>query len=198
MVLYIKKHNKTGLKYFGFTRQNPYVYMGSGKLWLRHIKKYGYDVTTEIYSFCENMKEVKVWGKYFSKINNIVESKNWANLTSEEGQGGCNHNKHTSQKISENHAPCAGKDNSNFVGWYVTPWGIFDSRSKASNAINNAISSQSLLKYCRYNNKETVKKETLKARGKKHRYFTITDVGKTFEHLGFGFIPKSQDDSKLD
>lgn len=44
--LYEKIHNKTGLKYFGKTTQNPYTYQGSGKRWKNHIKKHGYDVTT--------------------------------------------------------------------------------------------------------------------------------------------------------
>jgi len=31
--LYIKKHNETGLKYFGKTTQDPYTYQGSGTDW---------------------------------------------------------------------------------------------------------------------------------------------------------------------
>jgi hypothetical protein len=38
--LYLKKHNKTGLKYLGKTISNdPYSYQGSGKVWRRHIEK---------------------------------------------------------------------------------------------------------------------------------------------------------------
>lgn len=37
--LYIKTHNKTGLKYFGKTTSNdPYKYKGSGSYWLDHLK----------------------------------------------------------------------------------------------------------------------------------------------------------------
>jgi len=46
--LYLKTHNKTGLKYLGKTIQNPYKYQGSGEYWIPHIKKHGYDVTTKI------------------------------------------------------------------------------------------------------------------------------------------------------
>ena len=48
VTLYIKTHNKTGLKYFGKTKQDPFTYKGSGLYWKRHIEKYGYDVNTEI------------------------------------------------------------------------------------------------------------------------------------------------------
>ena len=38
MYLYVKTHNKSGLKYLGKTIQNPFKYKGSGTYWLRHIK----------------------------------------------------------------------------------------------------------------------------------------------------------------
>lgn len=197
LTLYIKTHLKTGLKYFGYTSKDPYEYKGSGSYWTKHRKKHGNEIQTEIYARCENMKEVKVWGIYFSKLNNIVKDRSWANQTIEEGQGGCNHNENTAKKISENHARCDGKHNSNFLGWYVTPWGTFETTTQASNAIDKKISPISVRRYCRQSDK-TVKKETLLANGKKHEYFTINDIGKTMNDLGFSFIPKSQNDYKLD
>ncbi len=45
--LYIKTHNKTGMKYFGKTvSEDPEKYSGSGVYWKRHIEKHGNDVTT--------------------------------------------------------------------------------------------------------------------------------------------------------
>lgn len=47
--IYIKTHNKTGLKYLGWTQEtDPTKYQGSGTYWKSHIKKHGYDVSTEI------------------------------------------------------------------------------------------------------------------------------------------------------
>jgi hypothetical protein len=47
--LYIKTHNKTGLKYLGQTsKQNPFTYMGSGVDWVAHLNENGIDVTTQI------------------------------------------------------------------------------------------------------------------------------------------------------
>lgn len=89
--LYIKTHNKTGLKYFGKTVQDPTIYEGSGRYWKMHIATHGYDVTTELLN-CgapyEEEIEFKEAALEFSMINNIVESTQWANLRLETGDGG--------------------------------------------------------------------------------------------------------------
>lgn len=86
--LYIKTHRKTGLKYLGKTKKDPYQYEGSGTLWLHHIKKHGNDVATEILKECKDNSEVKEWGLYYSNLWNIVERAEWANLKPELGEGG--------------------------------------------------------------------------------------------------------------
>jgi len=89
MYLYLKKHNKTNLKYLGKTIANdPHLYQGSGKVWKRHIAKHGYDVTTEILLTTDCADELKALGLYYSKLWNIVESKEFANLMDESGDGG--------------------------------------------------------------------------------------------------------------
>lgn len=89
--LYLKTHNKTGLKYLGYTsKETPYEYTGSGKRWLRHIKKYGYDVTTNILLATEDSNEIKETGIFFSNLWGVVENKEWANLMIETGTGGHN------------------------------------------------------------------------------------------------------------
>lgn len=87
--LYKKTHSKTGLQYLGKTVFNdPHKYQGSGKRWMHHINKHGYDVKTEILRECTTNDEVKEWGQYFSKLWNIVESEDWANIREESGDGG--------------------------------------------------------------------------------------------------------------
>jgi len=86
--LYLKTHNKTGLKYLGKTVQDPTKYKGSGKRWNNHIKKHGYDVTTEILFESVDASEIKDKGVYYSNLWNIVESNEFANLKIEEGDGG--------------------------------------------------------------------------------------------------------------
>lgn len=87
--LYVKTHNKTGLKYLGKTvNKDPHRYTGSGKVWLRHLKKHGLDYTTQILLATEDKNELKETGLFFSRLWNIVESKEWANLMPESGDGG--------------------------------------------------------------------------------------------------------------
>lgn len=92
--LYIKTHNSTGLQYFGKTTTDPFRYRGSGKYWLAHIKKYGYNVTTEIFGYYTNKEECIVAATQFSKDNNIVHAVNesnkkiWANQIIENGIDG--------------------------------------------------------------------------------------------------------------
>ena len=92
--LYVKTHNKTGLKYLGkTTRSDPHAYEGSGTYWLRHLKKYGYDYSTEILQECQSNKEVREWGMYYSNLYDVVNAKDehgnktWANLKPEYGDG---------------------------------------------------------------------------------------------------------------
>lgn len=87
--LYKKTHNKTGLQYLGkTTSSDPHKYRGSGHIWKLHIKKHGYDVTTEILKECNSTAETKFWGEYYSNLWNVVESDGWANLKPESGDGG--------------------------------------------------------------------------------------------------------------
>lgn len=87
--LYVKTHRITNLKYLGKTAANdPHKYPGSGVYWTNHLKKHGHDYTTEILRECYTKEEVKDWGLYYSKLWNIVESKEWANLKEECGDGG--------------------------------------------------------------------------------------------------------------
>ena len=88
--LYIKTHNKTGLKYCGKTTQDPYVYRGSGTRWTSHIRKHGYDVTTQVIaSFDVSQTDSMIeFALSFSELFDIVSSNDWANLVSENGIDG--------------------------------------------------------------------------------------------------------------
>jgi hypothetical protein len=100
--LYIKTHQKTGLKYFGkTTNNNPYEYKGSGKYWRKHLKKHDNHVDTEILGYYTEDKVEEIALK-FSKDNNIVESKEWANLIEENGlDGGSKHSEESKRKLSK-------------------------------------------------------------------------------------------------
>jgi hypothetical protein len=87
--LYVKTHNKTGLKYLGQTSaKDPHKYPGSGVYWKLHLKKHGYDYTTEILKECQSKEELKDLGTHYSNLWNVVENEEWANLKIEQGDGG--------------------------------------------------------------------------------------------------------------
>jgi hypothetical protein len=90
--LYVKTHNKTGLKYLGKTSKNPHTYLGSGVDWKAHLKEYGPDHTTEIIKECQDNQELNYWGRYYSNLWDVAESNEWANRIPETG-GGANHTK---------------------------------------------------------------------------------------------------------
>ena len=88
--IYVKKL-PNGVLYLGKTVKDPKNYLGSGKLWLRIIKKYKYslsDIETWILHRTENYHDLKTMGEYYSKLFNVVEYSQWANLKPENGDGG--------------------------------------------------------------------------------------------------------------
>ncbi len=102
--LYVKQHAITGMKYFGKTNtRNPFVYVGSGKYWTRHIHKHGK----------EHVKTISVWGfddksictefaLKFSLEHNIAESRDWANLIHENGIDGFPNGETNPSKLPHN------------------------------------------------------------------------------------------------
>lgn len=87
--LYVKRHSITGLQYFGKTIKNPFKYLGSGKYWLNHINKHGTEYVETIWTrLFINKEQLVEFAINFSKLNNIVENKNWANLILETGLTG--------------------------------------------------------------------------------------------------------------
>ena len=90
--IYIKICNHCGLKYLGKSIKDiEYIknkYKGSGKYWKRHLNKYNPKINTLIINEFEDIDECKYFCLWFSKINNIVISKKWANLIYENGLNG--------------------------------------------------------------------------------------------------------------
>ena len=86
--LYIKIHNETGLKYFGRTVQDPVKYLGSGLVWLNHLRKYGASVSTYVLGTYHDSDSLHRDAREFSEINQIVNSPEWANLVEETGDSG--------------------------------------------------------------------------------------------------------------
>lgn len=94
--LYIKKHNQTGLLYFGKTIRDPKKYKGSGSYWSSHIKIHGNDISTLWCEYFEDEDLLTEFAELFSEVFDIVNANNngkkiWANVVPENGlMGGQN------------------------------------------------------------------------------------------------------------
>ena len=88
--LYLKE-SPAGLKYLGKTIRDPFTYRGSGIYWTRHLDKHNFknsDIKTTILLETFDEEELKAAGLYYSQKFNVVESKEFANIIDEIGQGG--------------------------------------------------------------------------------------------------------------
>jgi hypothetical protein len=88
--LYIKT-SPSGLKYLGKTTKDPFTYLGSGKIWKRHIKKHNLttdNIKTEIVFETTDVEKLIKKGIELSILYDVVKSKEWANLREESGDGG--------------------------------------------------------------------------------------------------------------
>ena len=92
VTLYIFSHKHTKLKYFGKTTKSGSdfdKYFGSGTHWRSHLKKHGRFIEREIYAKYEhNDHELQRVALEFSELNDIVISKEWANIIQENGLDG--------------------------------------------------------------------------------------------------------------
>lgn len=156
--LYVKTHCVTGLKYLGQTTSDPFLYHGSGVYWISHLNKHGYNYNTVVLRECQDKKELKEWGLYYSHLWNVVESNEWANLKEECGDGG-RQSKEVRKKISE-----AGKGR---VPWNkgISIWDD-DNRKRISNQ-NKLRGKQSI---------ETITKRAISNTGKKRNKTAIDNL----------------------
>ena len=96
--LLLKEHKITGLKYLCYhngTRENCFKYNGSGKYWTAHLKKHGYKISTVILETKDTKEELIEYGLNYSKLWDVVKSKNYANLINED----CNSTSEPLQRI---------------------------------------------------------------------------------------------------
>lgn len=88
--LYIKVHEKTGMRYLGkTTKKNPDSYLGSGTYWKSHIRKHGKEHVHTIWKqLFTDVDELVKTALKLSEDNDIVNSNSWANLVTENGLDG--------------------------------------------------------------------------------------------------------------
>lgn len=154
-ILMIKKCLTTGMMYLCKTsswKRDPYVYQGSGIFWKRHIAHHSSYVITCVVGEYDTKQELAEAGLQLSRELSVVTSPQWANLTEEKGDGGLigagqlgktwkmsvqavQNVVDSRQKMKEDGrmakrslkrlGVCSGRDNYQFKGIIVTPWGEF-------------------------------------------------------------------------
>ena len=84
-----KTHNVTGLKYLCVTTRNDHVsYTGSGVYWCNHLKKHGYDCTTEVLFESDDVNEFNVKCASVSAELDVQNNVGYANMIPEHGYVG--------------------------------------------------------------------------------------------------------------
>ena len=91
ITLYLKE-SPLGLKYLGkCVNVDPFKYTGSGTVWKRHLKAHNIsaiEIKTTILFQTDCKEKLKEMGLYYSMLWDVVNSKEFANLIPEQGDGG--------------------------------------------------------------------------------------------------------------
>ena len=92
----IKEIEQTGLKYLCKRKQfkdptDHIRYKGSGVLWRRILNAHPEYTLNTIVLGLYDKEDLEKYGRYYSELYNVVESKEWANLKIESGDGGETH-----------------------------------------------------------------------------------------------------------
>lgn len=142
--LYLKEHKDTGLKYLGYTkRENVHSYPGSGVYWRKHLSKHGWNYTTDILLETESEEELKNVGIYYSELWSICDSREFANLKTEEGVSGSSYGIETRKKMSDSAkkrgAPVTAWTSEQVSEMNKKSWQDPDTRKKRSEGISKAL-----------------------------------------------------------
>lgn len=191
--LMLKTHTVSGIKYLCKTsKQDPYKYSGSGKIWKRHLKKYGNYFVTEVLATCATIDELRQIGLYYSKLWDVVESTDFANLVPESGDGGptmqgkkmpTHHSINKSRSLRKFHSTTTAEykewrrslnSKSHEKYQYVTPHGIFTNSYRAAEA--NNCSNVTVLNKCVKDVDKPISSR---------RYWKLGWKGKTWRELGW-------------
>lgn len=97
--LMIKTHNVTELKYLCVSTKDDYLnYPGSGVKWRNHLKQHGFNFSTVVLYESQVRNDIfKSMCLYYSRLYDVVNSDEWANLIMEDGNTGSAYAKHSEQ-----------------------------------------------------------------------------------------------------
>lgn len=115
--LYIKRHTKTGLRYFGkSSREEIFEYLGSGTRWGLHLAKHDseYVVTDWVSDWFNNPDDLQDFALLVSEDLDIVGDEGWANLKPEFGIDGGPGATFSDEECAARSARASGENNPMF------------------------------------------------------------------------------------
>lgn len=206
-IIYMHTNKITGRSYIGKTVKSiksrwsihvSHAMSGySNSAFHRAIRKYGADcwISTILIKNSKNPNEDEV--RMIREHKTHVTQNGYNILKGGDGPGygednhfyGKSHSSATKQKISDSKTGVSvnkGKENPCFIGYYITPWGKFDSIRDCVSKSPFKLSTRSIHSLCRNNNKPITKHQIVKS-----SYLTEYHLGKTPNKLGFSFLPKT-------
>lgn len=83
-----------------------------------------------------------------------------------------------------------GSKNGTFKGYYVTPWGVFESLISAVEASGVKMGEATLFNYCKPNNLKKLTPFSYRISKYFTQHFSPEIIGKSYKDIGFGFIPE--------
>lgn len=163
----------------------------------RAIRKYGVDCWVSsilIENFITpNEDEVRMICEYKTHVTqngyNILKGGDGPGYGEDNHFYGKSHSPSTKQKISKSKTGISvnkGKENPSFIGYYITPWGEFDSIRDCVSNSPSKMSTRSIHSLCRNCHKPITIHQVVKS-----SYLSKIDIGKTPNKLGFNFLPKT-------
>lgn len=119
------------------------------------------------------------------KMSNSMIGKNAGEKNGMFGLSGKNNPNFGRKHTNEFKQGRIGENNPHFKGWYITPWGNYSSVREIIENCSIKINGQTVSNWCKNNQKLITQPMILHS-----NYLTNDMLGKTFQEIGFDFIPK--------
>jgi hypothetical protein len=149
---------------------------------------YGDPDVIQIRKTFNDQKNAVLWETKVLKRLKVLKSDKWLNKNvagkmnpgfgKENGMFGKKHTDEVKQRLS---IASKGVNNNQIEGYFITPWGKFDSAPAAASSAPEKITSWSINRWCKKDNNMNIIKTS------RSKIIQINNIDKTYQDIGFGF-----------